>query len=253
MAGWPELIAELDRWHRAGRTAEFWWRDDDAIEPTPALERLLSLSDRHYVPLALAVVPAGIHPELARTIAPHRHVVPVQHGFRHANHAPEGTKAAELGGHRPTATVLAEIEAGHVLIRRLPRALPVLVPPWNRIDEAIHAALPPLGIRGLSTFGARPCGSPVRGLALVNTHMDIIAWRRGRCFAGDDQVLREAIEHLAAKRMGDADGTEPTGLLTHHLVHDAAGWEFVEHFFAVTRGHRATAWRSPADLFWARP
>ena len=36
---WLELNAELDRWHKAGKTARFWLRDDDAVEPTPELER----------------------------------------------------------------------------------------------------------------------------------------------------------------------------------------------------------------------
>ena len=44
MTGWDRLSIELDAWSAAGRAAEFWWRDDDAIDTTPALDRLLSLS-----------------------------------------------------------------------------------------------------------------------------------------------------------------------------------------------------------------
>jgi hypothetical protein len=29
---------ELEHWSRAGRDATLWWRDDDAVTATPALE-----------------------------------------------------------------------------------------------------------------------------------------------------------------------------------------------------------------------
>ena len=44
MATWDDLAEELDSWHGSGRCAAFWWRDDDAVRVTPALERLLALS-----------------------------------------------------------------------------------------------------------------------------------------------------------------------------------------------------------------
>ena len=46
MTGWQALAGELDRWQRAGRRADFWWRDDDAVAPGLALERLLGLARR---------------------------------------------------------------------------------------------------------------------------------------------------------------------------------------------------------------
>ena len=100
--GWPDLVAELDRWAAAERNATFWWRDDDAAAVTEPLLRLLELCRRHGVPLALAVIPQPADPALAALIA--RSDAPVtvmQHGFAHRNHAPEGAKSAELGDHRP--------------------------------------------------------------------------------------------------------------------------------------------------------
>ena len=44
-SGWAVLEAELDLWQAAGRTASFWWRDDDAVAATPALSRLLALPE----------------------------------------------------------------------------------------------------------------------------------------------------------------------------------------------------------------
>ena len=35
---WAVLGDELARWREAGRSATFWWRDDDAVQRTPALE-----------------------------------------------------------------------------------------------------------------------------------------------------------------------------------------------------------------------
>jgi hypothetical protein len=63
------LTAELDLWSAAERPATLWWRDDDAAEVTPALERLLALADATGVPLALAVVPGRLMPSRA---APHK-------------------------------------------------------------------------------------------------------------------------------------------------------------------------------------
>src|SRR5690606_39595463 len=52
---WTALEAELDLWAEAGRVASFWWRDDDATDVTPPLERLLRLKDSTRTPLTLAV------------------------------------------------------------------------------------------------------------------------------------------------------------------------------------------------------
>ena len=43
---WEPLAEELERWRLAGRRADFWLRDDDAVEPTAELDRLLGLT-RH--------------------------------------------------------------------------------------------------------------------------------------------------------------------------------------------------------------
>ncbi len=246
MSAWAALTAELDRWAEVNRTASFWWRDDDAVAATPALESLLALSERHRVALALAVIPAaaeaGLAETLTRSTAP---VTVVQHGFTHRNHAPPGEKTAELGDHRDVATVAAELTDGRDRLAALfaDRFLPMMVPPWNRIGAEVEAALPALGFRGLSTFGPRPAA----GLGYLNTHIDIIDWRGNRGFAGDTASLGAAIGHLSDRRTGRCDPDEPTGLLTHHLNHDPACWQFIDRFLAETKRHSAAAWLSPAD------
>ena len=64
-AVWQPLVGELQRWRQAGRAADLWLRDDDAVEPTAALDRLLALAGRHSIPLTLAVIPAHAGEALA--------------------------------------------------------------------------------------------------------------------------------------------------------------------------------------------
>ncbi len=59
---WQPLLRALDRWNRAGRRAEFWLRDDDAIEPTEPLDRLLDLFERD--PAAAKDVAARLEPQV---------------------------------------------------------------------------------------------------------------------------------------------------------------------------------------------
>jgi hypothetical protein len=67
-AEWCDLVDELDRWEEAGRVAQLWWRDDDAVAPTPALDRLLDVAAG--IPLSLAVIPAEMVRELATALRP---------------------------------------------------------------------------------------------------------------------------------------------------------------------------------------
>jgi hypothetical protein len=80
MTHWDDLGAELDAWSAAGRTATLWWRDDDAAEPSAALDRLLGIVEAHGTPLTLAVIPAAAQDSLRRALAGRGGVTPVQHG-----------------------------------------------------------------------------------------------------------------------------------------------------------------------------
>ncbi|WP_211109241.1 polysaccharide deacetylase family protein [Azospirillum tabaci] len=249
-AGWDALTAELDAWAAAGRTASLWWRDDDAIEPTPALDRMIALSIETAAPLALAVIPAGVTDALAPVVDAAPGVTVLQHGWSHANHAAPPAKKAELGADRPTATVLAELAEGRTVLDHLfgPRALPVLVPPWNRIAPGVAAGLPGAGFNGLSVFGPRRVSTV--NMMCVNTHIDPVAWKDGKRFLGDAEALGMAVTHLRARRLGAVDAEEPTGLLTHHLVMDGETWAFTARFLTVTRRHPAARWL-PADTLFA--
>lgn len=253
MTPWDDLDGELAAWPAAGRTPDFWLRDDDAQEPSPALDRLLDLTGTNAVPLALAVIPAGAGEGLAKRLekAPWANVL--QHGYAHRNHAGADDKKCELGGARPAEHVIAEIAVGRQSLEALlgARALPVLVPPWNRIAPHLVPMLPEIGFAGLSRFGPRGRAQAVSGLAQTNTHVDIIDWRGSRGFIGEEAALRAIVEHLAARRGGTADAGEPTGILTHHRDHDEACWGFLDRLLTHLAGQ--VAWRSADMLFGAPP
>lgn len=251
MTPWDELQAELDLWQQAGRRARLWWRDDDATRPGAALDRLIALSANHGAPLALAVVPAPCEAALAERLQAAEGVSVLQHGFAHKNHEAADRKKCELGPARPPAAVLEELAAGRQRLTRLfgARSLPVLVPPWNRIDAALVAALPGLGFRGLSTYTPRAAARPAPGLLQVNCHVDPIRWKPARSFLGVAESLAPLCRHLAEKRQGRADPAEPSGLMTHHAVHDAALWGFLEDLLTRLSRHPAAAFVSAAEAF----
>lgn len=254
MTEWVDLERELDSWSRTGESATFWWRDDDAVAATPALQRLLDLAAAaagQPLPLALAVIPARAVSSLAQSLDAADHAVALQHGYAHTNHGAAGEKKAELGVGRTSPPALQELRDGAQRMGELfgARALPVLVPPWNRIDPALTGRLAELGIRGLSTYGPRAAKTTAGGIILVNTHVDIINWREGRRFLGLEECLRLATGHLAARREGRVDPAEPTGLLSHHLIHDEDAWAFLAAFLQRTSRHPAARWMAPRQLF----
>ncbi len=252
--GWPALIEELDAWASAGRTATFWWRDDDAQHPGPRLDQLLDLSIRHQVPVALAVIPAGasagLREMLTQTAAP---VTVVQHGYAHQNHATPEEKKVELGGHRPAQHVIAELAVGRQTLDAWPNTVPLLVPPWNRIAPHLVPLLPSLGFTGLSTFGPRPATRDPQ-LTVINSHIDPIAWRHRvggnpPPFTGVEAALTATVGHLRQRRLGPVDPAEPTGLLTHHRVHHDHVWRFIDAFLSRTLAHPAARWLSLQEAF----
>ncbi len=254
MTGWRDLGSELDLWAEAGRTATFWWRDDDAVEATAALGRLLDLRARFDVPLAVAAIPARADDTLARALTGAPATSVLQHGYAHRNHTPDQRAKSELGRERPVPAVLADLAAGRARLDTLfgDGWLAILVPPWNRIDDAVVAALPGAGYRGISAMGGRtaqdtgPDAAP--GLRRVDVHLDPIDWRT-RDFGGDGAVLVAALEHLRRRREDAADADRPTGLMTHHLAHDAGCWAFIESFLAATSAHPAARWIETRTAF----
>ena len=251
MTGWQAFADEVARWREAGRTVELWWRDDDAVDVTAEFDRLLALHNATSVPLALAVVPALATLALAARLAGEPGVDVIQHGYGHVNHAAESEKKCELGPQRPAMLVLGELGTGWLAMERLfgARALAVLVPPWNRIAPGLVPALPEIGFTGLSTFGARGRAEPVRGLRQINTHVDLIDWKGGRGFVGEEAALAALVRTLGRARAGTG---EPVGLLSHHLAMDEGAWDFLISFWVSANRMPGVKMTSAHELFASR-
>jgi hypothetical protein len=251
MSGWQAFDDEVARWQDAGRDVELWWRDDDAVEATPALKRLLDVQRAAGVPLALAVVPARATSALAERIAGVAAIDVLQHGYAHVNHALPPDKKCELGPERPAMLVLGELGTGWMALERLfaGRALPVLVPPWNRIAPALVPTLPEIGFAGLSTFAARRRAEPVKRLRQINTHVDLIDWKDRR-FVGADEALGALVAALRQSRSATSgNAPEPVGLLSHHLAMDEGAWDFLRSFWGRATTKPSVKTRSARDLF----
>lgn len=228
---WSRFAEEVAR-----RKPVFWLRDDDAVALTPALQRLLSIKER--IPLALAVIPDLAEPDLFARIGD---AAVLQHGCDHRNRAAPGEKKTEFPAHEGIAEALDRLRAAHERLVSLggSKVLPVVAPPWNRMRRELAAALPRIGIQGLSSYGKEEA---IPGVRQINTHVDIVAWRDGKRFVGDDEAVRLAMTYVL--------NDQPVGWLTHHAVHDSDAWRFLERLFALP-GPR---WTEAAELFsYTRP
>ncbi|MBU2981384.1 polysaccharide deacetylase family protein [Lentibacter algarum] len=234
MSDWQDLKAELKIWQAEGLSLPFWWRDDDAIAATPALERLGALARSHAMPVHIAVIPSLLEESLVQAVNTSDTFKVLTHGWAHKNHALSGKKC-EFGGDRPLAVRQQEARDGRDILQAGfgANAYDVFVPPWNRIADDLTAELPTLGYEAISTFTPRSTATTPEGLHIVNTHLDPIDWRGTRDTVPPAQFAQSAAALLQARRMGKDDSTEPLGLLTHHLVHTADIWHTVEAFLDV--------------------
>ncbi|MDO1582921.1 polysaccharide deacetylase family protein [Rhizobium oryzicola] len=236
-----QFLATLEKAQRNGRIVSLWLRDDDAVEPTDALEMLLTLTATHAVPLTLAVIPEHTGQALAERLDRESHLTVTVHGWSHHNYAPSSEKKQELGLHRPLDQVLRELAAGRQKLAELhgTRFTPTLVPPWNRIAPTVVKQLQEIGYEALSVFGREKSGP----LPLLNTHLDIMDWHGTRGGRDADVLFAEL-----AGLISQPDPLKAIGVLTHHLVHDEKAWWFLERLFALTADHPACRWQRSETL-----
>lgn len=239
------LVQHLDWFAERGLAVLVWWRDDDAVEPTPALERLLHIANTYEVEVALAVIPANATEALADRLSGERFASVLQHGYEHRNFQDKarGEKAAEFGRRRDPDEAIALLARGNRCLVGLfgPRFVPVMVPPWNRIAPRISARLAEAGLSGLSTFTQfHP-----RALVQVQTHVDMIKWKKERRFIGWHSAGLRFDYHLARRR---TNPTEPLGVLSHHLAQNDACFEFLERTFEILRAHPGARFARISEL-----
>jgi hypothetical protein len=221
-----------------------WWRDDDAGRASPLLDRLLRLAERHAAALALAVVPRWLEPFVIERISASRRVSVLQHGLEHHDHARLGDRTVELGGTAEPGIMAEALLAGrnHLADAFGGQFLPVMVPPWNRMDAHFAAMLPTLGFTGVS--GWRGGGFPaLAGLRRVDVHVDAMRWRPVRRSLRADEL----VEQLAAAL--DSNMTGPIGLMTHHFVTDEQGWQALDRLLGLVQDQPGLRLASAAEFF----
>ncbi|MDF1736027.1 MAG: hypothetical protein P1U37_12120, partial [Minwuia sp.] len=57
-----------------------------------------------------------------------------------------------------------------------------------------------------------------------------------------EKTAARLVEHLAARRNGEVDADEPTGLLTHVWAQDEACWDVLEAVLRLVTEHPAACW-----------
>lgn len=242
---WAGLDREVARWRRSGHVAHFWWRDDDARRPSPALEKLCQLSQAHVAPVALAVIPDVDLTELAAAIVERRLISVIQHGCDHVDRNVTGGFSSEFSPSSPPREIAPVIEGAWGRLSKMARAAAIYAPPWNVLTDNVSNALALTSLEAVSLYGAaRPSKN---GLPLINTHVDIMSWRPAR-FRGAETILRR-IETLMRARRKASSWDQEIGILTHHKNLDGAAWEFLQAFLEWTMTSRPTvSWRAAADL-----
>jgi hypothetical protein len=94
-----------------------------------------------------------------------------------------------------------------------------------------------------------PARRPASGVIEVNVHVDCVAWLHGRGFIGAGAALAGIVGQLRKRRLGRVCIDEPTGILTHHLVHDEKAETFLRRLLEVTGAHAAARWLDAAEVF----
>jgi predicted deacetylase len=228
------LEAHLDWFAERGLSVPVWWRDDDAVEPTPALDRLIAIANTHDIEVSLAVIPKEATEALAERIVDEPFVAVLQHGYEHRNHQDKarGEKAAEFGSRRDADEAIRQLKGGCERLTALfgPRFVPVFVPPWNRLSPQIARRLPEAGLFASSTFTQfHP-----RALPYLQTHIDMIKWKKDRRFIGWRSAALRFDYQLARRR---TNANEPLGILSHHLAQNDACFDFLDKTFEILRAH----------------
>ncbi|MDD7909111.1 polysaccharide deacetylase family protein [Pseudovibrio exalbescens] len=240
------LRDHLDWFAARGQKVRFWWRDDDAIEPTDDLERLLDIAKRYSVPVALAVIPKHAKETLAARLETSDEAWVLQHGWQHKNFQRKdlGEKAAELGSRRDLDEITTQLEEGFARLSELfpDRFIPAVVPPWNRIDPGVVRRLEGIGLKSLSTFTWMHPYS----LAQVQSHVDIIKWKKNNRFIGWKSAMDRFDLQFMRRR---TNPQEPLGILTHHLAHEEGCYTFLEEFLSIAANHPGAAWPALPELF----
>jgi hypothetical protein len=224
------LEHELGAWRRLGHTPRLWWRDDDARKPTAALDRLLEAANG--TPIALAIIPDGDLPALAKRLNGDTGVTVSQHGIDHQNRLPEGGRRSEYAEGTSQDAVNAAIARGRDALKAAGFDPRFYTPTWNEFDDRLLTAV---RAAGYLTFSAGIKGYPTHGLKHLGADVDVLRWKEDPPqFKGEVRILDLLRKRLEERRRARRYG-EPIGMLTHHLVHDEPTWAFLNWFVGYSK------------------
>lgn len=277
---WKPIDKELNRWARDGLKLPVWWRDDDAIEDTKQLHRLLELSADQSVPLALACVPMNLKPNLLRLLHGKQDISVILHGWSHENNSGTGRSPSEFPDAASSSQDIEKIRQGVKILSNAfsNQFVPVMAPPWHQMNNELIQRLPEAGIHTLSLLGARHARSDPNNLSRLNVHFSPIDYRNGPKLKKTDVIVHQILRSLVRRRMAAqqqgrfkrwmtsiqstsrfadgireiradlrgnilVDSTEPFGIVTHHLDHDEEIWAFVHNWLRLLSRH-------PKVVFW---
>ena len=87
-----------------------------------------------------------------------------------------------------------------------------------------------------------------KGLARIDTHVDLTDWKGGRRFIGTAAALGALVFWLQRCRLGNMAEDCAIGILTHHMIMDCETKAFLEGLIQVVAEHRAARWVDIAEL-----
>lgn len=241
------LRRELNRWDAAGRTCQLWLRDDDLAAITPQFNRLRALVEKHDVPALLAVIPGQAAPTLGKDTMALHHFQFAQHGWRHQNHELPENRKSEFGPARSSAAIRHDMLKGARRMSELfgERYINVFVPPWNNLGVDSMAATSYAGMSRHVSMGKIKLPA---GMVETNTHVDLMRWTATPMLQAPDWIAGQLSRFLGHQRKGK-DKLPAVGLLSHHLVTDGDGWQFLDELLALTRSYPCVRWAKPSELF----
>lgn len=219
---------------------QVWLRDDDAIQSTPQLEKLLELCEGSEMPLGLAVIPQFCKENLATRLSDLNSVSVLQHGYNHLSIANPGEKKCEFPEHANINEIKVKIQSGRDRLERFfaDQVTPVFVPPWNRFAEKHIDSLKELGFAGISTF--LNSQTPFH----INTHFDPVFWKNGKRLHDTNKLISDLIDLISVH----AKTGEALGLLTHHLDFKDDAWKFMHDLLRILSQHGNTDFVSVDQL-----
>lgn len=249
MNNWERLSEELASWPEH---VPFWWRDDDAVANSGLLLRMLELSIDVNVPVHLAVIPSLLENSLniIKTDRYNQLCYVLQHGYDHQDYSAPNERKIELGGLQDADTLIANLQSGKCTLSNefKTQYTDILVPPWNRISDAVTNKLTAVNYAKISVINGKHTNAHSD---YVNVDLDIIDWQQRR-FAGEDILLEKMITQLTqyhqAHTNNNLTSIKPYGIMTHHLVHDEASWLFLAKLFKFLIQHNNVYWVGGNDL-----